>query len=139
MKPTFFSSIRPEARSRSNMLRIIQLICAVMMLGAGARSAFGFALGGPKTTWQADNLGYDRVTDIPYPGGGWNIFNTPEWTYAPHIVYQGYRWNIPNLYYAYDSSFQKYFGTRGVQEVDAAVSILNALPPASQLDINDYP
>jgi hypothetical protein len=139
MKPSTFSSDRVEAMSRSIMLRIFQLICAVMMLGASARPAFGFALSGPKTTWQADNIGYDRVTDIPYPSGGWNIFNTPEWTYAPHQIYQGYRWNIPNLYYAYDASFRKYFGTRGVQEVDSAVSILNALPPASQLDINDYP
>jgi hypothetical protein len=125
--------------NRSIMLRIFQLICAVMMLGVSARSAFGFALGGPKEGYQADNLGYDRVTDVPYPFNLWTIYNTPEWTYAPHNIGEGYRWNIPILYYSYDSSFLGYFGSRGVQEVDSAVSILNAVPPASQLDINDYP
>jgi hypothetical protein len=139
MKPTNFSPVGSSKGKSGMLIRIIQLICAIMVLGAGSRSAFGFALGGIKEAYQADNLGYDRVTDIPYPSGGWTIYNTPEWTYAPHNIGEGFRWNIPILYYSYDSSFLGYFGSNGVQAVDSAISILNAIPPASQLDINDYP
>src|ERR1051326_9479661 len=78
MKPTNFSPVGSSKGKSGMLIRIIQLICAIMVLGAGSRSAFGFALGGIKEAYQADNLGYDRVTDIPYPSGGWTIYNRSE-------------------------------------------------------------
>ena len=52
---------------------------------------------------------------------------------------ESYRLNTPNVFYAYDRSFLLFFGTRGMQEVEKAIKILNDLPPASQLNVDDYP
>src|SRR6267142_394200 len=101
MKPTIFLSVRAEAMSRLIMLRIVQLICVVMMLGAGARSAFGFALVGPPEAYQAGTgintgigLGYDRTEEFDYPATFYTQFFV-DWRAAPKNIGEGYRWNIP--------------------------------------------
>lgn len=139
MKPPTFSQVQPELMSGFSIVRILRFLFTTLLLMASVHAASAFSLIGPKIAYQADNLGYDRITDIPYPSGPWTIYDTPEWTYAPHNIGEGYRWNIPVLYYTYDSSFLGYFGSNGVHAVDSAVAILNALPPASQIDINDFP
>src|SRR6267142_4823428 len=140
MKPRIFSSVRTGASSRSIMLLTLQLICAVMILGASARSAFGFALDGPVVAYQTVPLGYGRIEETPSPFGGWTVFDAfVDWTYTPHNIGEGYRWNIPILYYTYDASFLDYFGSNGVHAVDSAIGIMNALPRASEMDINDFP
>lgn len=139
MKPTTFS-LKPKTMRNNPTMRILRLVCAVLMLGTISRSAFGFALVGPIEAYQTVALGYNRIEEIPSPSGGWATFNNfTEWTSTPHNIGEGYRWNIPVLYYTYDASFLGYFGSNGVQAVDSAVAILNAVPPASQVDINDYP
>lgn len=50
-----------------------------------------------------------------------------------------YRWNVPVLVYAFDSSFVDYFGSGGIAAVEEAISILNALPPASQINLSNFP
>jgi hypothetical protein len=139
MKPRIFSSVQEKVSSGFAMLRVLKYLSTVLWLIAMTHSAGAFSLIGPKIGYQADNLGYDRVTDIPYPSGPWTIYDTPEWTYAPHNIGEGYRWNIPILYYTYDASFLIYFGSNGVRAVDSAIKIVNDVPPASQVDINDYP
>src|SRR5690348_6817363 len=100
-------------------------------LGFGSR-AHAFSLLGPYginandgTVWQVLRIGYNEPGDI---GGPMNAAAGEE-----------YRWNTPSVFYAYDAPFLNFFGTRGVQEVEKAVRILNDLPPASQLNVDDYP
>src|ERR1044071_8018377 len=75
--------------------------------------------------WQTARLGYTLDGAI---GGPMNAAAGEE-----------YRWNIPTLYYAYDAAFLDFFGTRGVEEVEKAIKILNDLPAASLLNVDDYP
>jgi len=52
---------------------------------------------------------------------------------------QGYRWNVPVVSYAFDQSFTDFFGSNGVAAVEGAISILNALPPASGVALTNFP
>lgn len=80
----------------------------------------GFSLLGPFDTWQAANIGYQLPGDI---GGPMNLG-------------EEYRWDVPVVVYAFDESFLNYFGQKGVEEVEKAFAILNALPPVSQMSSN---
>jgi hypothetical protein len=46
---------------------------------------------------------------------------------------EDYRWNVPVITYSFDESFLNYFGQHGVDEVNKAIAIMNAIPPASQM------
>src|SRR6185369_11739348 len=50
-----------------------------------------------------------------------------------------YRWNVPIVTYSFDQSFVDYFGQAGVQAVQEAIDIFNALPRAARLNIDSYP
>lgn len=54
---------------------------------------------------------------------------------------QGFRWNVPTIYYAFDRSFVEYFGTNGIAAVEGAVKMLNDLPAMSSLsaDLHEFP
>lgn len=103
------------------VMKRLSAVCVAMMLMAltppGAR---GFALLGIWDTWQTSALGYQIAGDIGGPMG----------------LTEGYRWNVPTITYAFDRSFLLYFGQRGVQEVEKAIAILNALPRVSDLSTN---
>jgi hypothetical protein len=58
---------------------------------------------------------------------------------GPQELGNGYRWNVPVVTYAFDSSFLDYFGANGVAAVNGAIQILNSLPPASQIDSTTFP
>jgi hypothetical protein len=58
---------------------------------------------------------------------------------GPMNLGEGYRWNIPVITYGFDRPFRDYFGTNGIAAVEAAIDILNQLPPASQIKLQDYP
>src|SRR5579871_819872 len=93
-----------------------KLIGVVVLVFAFSLSSFGFSLMGPNDTFQTIAIGYDQA------GVG-----------GPMNISEGYRVNIPILYYAFDNSFLEYFGTNGVTAVENAIQILNAVPPASQI------
>lgn len=90
-----------------------------VLLLSGTQSMFGFALLGPigADTWQVDTIGYflsppmTNYTDIG----------------APKNIGEGYRWNMPTIYYTYDASFIDYFGSNGMAAVDAAFAVFNNL------------
>jgi hypothetical protein len=90
----------------------------------------GFSLLGPNpvAAWQTAQLNY--------PGG--NNMGLTNIGY-PKYVRSFYRWNFTNINYAFDQSFIEYFGTNGMQAVREAMAILNNLPPASKIDLNNYP
>jgi len=58
---------------------------------------------------------------------------------GPMCISNEYRWNVPVVTYGFDQSFLDYFGTNGVAAVESAIGILNNLPPASQVDLGNYP
>jgi hypothetical protein len=100
------------------MRRIQQLVCLAVVL-SGAALAQAFSLIGPFEAWQVTAIGFQRPGDI----GG------------PKDINEGYRWNLPVITYAFDQSFVLYFGPAGMAAVDSAISLLNSLPPFS--DIQD--
>jgi len=109
------------------MLRPFARILAGVAFAAAAQCAMAFSLLGPYATWETPALSYNigggtggQALDI---GGPMNLG-------------EGYRWNIQTVTYGFDKSFQDYFGTRGMDEVNKAFAILNALPPVSKMSSN---
>ena len=84
-----------------------------------------FSLLGPFEPWMAETNGF-FPSDEDEIGG-------------PMCISNGYRWNVPVVTYGFDPSFVNYFGTNGVAAVENAISILNNLPPASQMNATNYP
>lgn len=126
--------------SKMYMTRLTGRLLLLAVLLAVVGEARAFSLLGPlkaDTTftggdWQAagfggrpQGLGYDLAGDI----GG------------PMLPTEAYRWNIPVITYAFDTTFLQYFGTNGVAAIESAFAILNALPPASRMsaDLSEYP
>jgi hypothetical protein len=122
------------------MIRPINWILCAAILVAGVVNAPAFALLGrfkgagvvggepwqdPGFDGRPQGLGYSLAGDI----GG------------PMFAFEGYRWTVPNVTYAFDSSFLRFFGTNGVAAVEEAIAILNALPPSSELSptLDEYP
>lgn len=54
-------------------------------------------------------------------------------------ISNGFRWNVPVVTYGFDQSLLNFFGTNGVAAVQGAIEILNALPPASQMVLSNFP
>ena len=107
------------------MLRSIKKIFVLGLLTGLAPAAMAFSLGGPPKGYQVEGIGYMLPGDIVAPMG----------------LNEGYRWNVPLVTYAFDRSFILYFGTNGMNAVDEAFKILNALPPvgAMSADLSEFP
>ena len=109
------------------MHRVFKKLLPLLAAAAVVPSALAFSLAGDKagTPWMTDAYGYDdRPDDMAGVG--------------PMQLNAFYRWNITNLTYAFDQSFLAYFGARGAQAVDQAFAVLNNLPPASQIKLDEY-
>jgi hypothetical protein len=104
-------------------MRILNHVCVSLLLAVGVQRASAFALIGPFTPSMTAGLSDQAGGSI----GG------------PMALGEGYRWNVPVVTYAYDASFFQYFGSSGAAAVDSAMQILNNLPPASAVDLNNYP
>lgn len=91
-----------------NFKRLL-LVCTAALL---MQSAHAFSLLGPFDTWQTSALGYDPQADQGDLGGPKNLGE--EW-----------RWNIPEIRYAFDESFINFFGTNGMNAVESAVALYN--------------
>jgi hypothetical protein len=123
------------------MLRFVKTLVCLALLTLGLRSAYGFALVGPKEAWQVENIGYTLLSEIDYPSGPWNNLRGPEWTFAPKNYNEWYRWSTPVLYYTYSPTFVQYFQQPGIDAVDSAFKILNSIPNVDTLSQNltEYP
>ncbi len=77
-------------------------------------SIWAFSLGGPigngGDSWQTAVIGYNLPGDLN----------------APKNIGEGYRYNNPTLYYAYDANFVDYFSTNGEAAIQAAFATLNS-------------
>jgi hypothetical protein len=85
-------------------------------------SSQGFTLLGQLQAWQVEAIGYDQPGDI----GG------------PVRPNEGYRWNLPEITYAFDQSFISYFGTEGMLAVQQAIQVFNDLPPMNQITTDGF-
>ena len=94
-------------------IKNLLLIAGLLVLGLP--SARAFSLGGPvgngPDNWQVQDLGYGPPTI--------GILM------APKNIGEGYRRNIPFLYYVYTPAFDEYFGAAGETNIDAAFGLLN--------------
>lgn len=97
-------------------------VFALFWLWAATVCCHGFALLGPYEPWMDRTNGY-RIYDI----GG------------PMELNSEYRWNVPVVTYSFDQSFRDYFGSNGVAAVEAAIQVLNNLPPAADLVLTNFP
>ena len=107
--------MRIGKRSKRQLLLMLALIIA-------PASGFAYSLLGPYAEWMDIQKGYQLPGDV---GGPMNIG-------------EGYRWNVPVVTYGFDRSFLNYFGSNGVAAVEGAICILNALPPASSINLSNY-
>lgn len=106
------------------MQRVFRTLLPLAAAMALVPAAWAFSLVGPRTAWQTPAFGYNE--DV----GGTTV--------GPMQLNAFYRWNITNITYAYDESFLRYFGTNGVKAVDAAFAILNNVPAASQMNLDEF-
>jgi hypothetical protein len=109
-----------QVHSLFRLTRITAILLAVLVPSFRADA---FALLGPYPDWQDAKKSYHKPGDI---GGPMNIG-------------EGYRWNMPVITYGFSRSFLNYFGSNGVAAVESAMALLNQIPPASVLDLEDYP
>lgn len=107
------------------MLRLTQKLLALGLVAGMAPGALGFSPLGQfrgMPPWQITAIGYDLPGDIGGPQEG----------------NEGYRWNIPTIYYAFDASFISYFGKPGMAAVDDAIKIFNELPSFSSITNDEF-
>lgn len=121
-------------------LRAVSTILLAGLLSALTPAASGFALLGPFKN-RANNAP-DPWQGKPYgglPGGlGYELQGDIGGPMFPH---EAYRWNIPVIYYGFDRTFVDYFGQPGIDAVESAIAILNALPPVSAMsaELAEFP
>jgi hypothetical protein len=104
-------------------------IVATLALALWTPRSHGFALLGPFDTWQDAAKNYLATAIYGGDLGG------------PQNLGEEYRYTVPTLYYAFDSSFLDYFGQQGAAEIDKAMAVFNALPPVSSMsaDLKEFP
>lgn len=116
----------------------VKILTGIMAVGLiGAPTVFGFSMLGPRQGYQTGPFGYDRVTvNYAYVNG-----DGDNQTPGPVNLGEEYRFTVPEIFVAFDSSFLDYFGSRGQQEVQKAIDYFNALPPFSSMsaDLTEYP
>ena len=106
-----------------SMLRLYQRTLLTLAIAGTINSASAFSLLGPYDAYQVTAIGYN----LPYGTDGMG---------GPMNIAEGYRWNIKTITYGFDPSFLHYFGTLGSNAVVQAMTILNNVPPVSQMTPN---
>lgn len=114
----------PVMRMRNHCLRKCGLVFALVLLCLPPKLAQAFTLiGGPQTI----NPVLASAGRLVAGAGGANIpganFVDPMGNPVP--IKQFFRWNYPELTYAYDSTFVRYFGHNGMAAVSNAFRVLN--------------
>jgi hypothetical protein len=115
------------------MRPFMQLVLMMSLAAAASQQVTAFSLAGPDTTWMTVRLGYDTAVGLEPAGQGGAGFA------GPMNIGEDYRINYPTVTWGCSPTFLNYFGLRGLQEIQKAVDILNALPSADTVNINDYP
>ena len=114
---------------------------SLLLVAGFALLTMGFSLMGPFKTGGPAGSGLDfqgRGFGGRPAGLGYTLAGDIG---GPMTPLEGYRWNAPYMTYAFDESFIRYFGQRGVDAVSNAFQILNALPPFTSMsaDLSEFP
>src|SRR5687767_9290688 len=104
---------------------LLVAFCLTVLLHLIQPVTHAFSLLGPFAPWMTPEVGY--IPDESYDIGG------------PRNLGDEFRWNVPVLTYGFDQNFKDFSGQPGIDAVEQAVAILNALPPASQIDLSKVP
>ena len=106
-------------------------LTTLLLLGASSK-ALAFSMIGPLAGWMSSDIGYN----LPITTAALNADIG-----GPMNLTEEYRWNSPVITYSFDRSFEDYFGTAGIEAVEAAIKVLNDLPHVSTLseDLSEYP
>lgn len=128
--------------SKMFMTRLTKGLLSAALLFAVVSETGAFSLLGPfkQDATQFPNNGNWQAA--PFGGRPQGLgYNLPGDIGGPMLPTEAYRWNIPVITYAFDTTFLQYFGTNGVAAIEEAFAILNALPPVSQMsaDLSEYP
>ena len=128
---------------------MIKRFLSIILLAAGLQAGWGFALLGPNAQtlsgftgnpWQTITIGYNDLvyqeSDI-IPGGPVALGDLG----GPVNIGEGYRRNVPTLYYAYNANFSGFFGSNGMSAADGAFAIMNSLTNVSSYssDLSEFP
>lgn len=100
-------------------MRLKKIFLFLAVFAGLMHEGFAFSPLGPFKDWQTAALGYRYNAQI----GG------------PMQPFEAYRWNVPVITYAFDSTFIRYFGTNGIYEVEKAIKLLQDLPPMDQIQV----
>jgi hypothetical protein len=103
-----------------------------MSLALGAGNAAAFSLLGPPPASGTAPDGFQQPVIAYHLGGDIG---------GPKNLGEEYRWNTPNLFYAFDASFLDYFGSNGVFAIEQAIAIFNNLTNFSAMsaDLSEFP
>src|SRR5438874_2563715 len=93
-----------------------KLLILLLMVGV-MQTGWCFTPLGPFKPWQVPRIGYR----LPGQIGG------------PMLAIEAYRWNVPVITYAFDSTFVRYFGTNGINAVRDAIKMFQDLPPVDSI------
>ncbi len=104
------------------LLKKLLVLAATLTLAVNVSA---FSLLGPYASWQTSGLGFNLVGDI---GGPMNLG-------------EEYRLTAPILTYGYDATFLNFFGSNGIVAIEAAMTILNAIPAAGAMSasLSEFP
>jgi len=120
-------------------IHIALTIAAFCTIGLSHRG-FAFSLLGPLQNHA--NGAADPWQGKPYGGRPSGLgYSLPGDIGGPMLIQESYRWNIPVITYGFDPEFVEYFGQAGVDEVEKAIAIFNALPPVSAMSatLEEFP
>jgi hypothetical protein len=113
-------------------MRLTKGLIWVGLLFSMAGGVGAFSLLGPFKS--GGNFAFDSWQGEPYGGRPQGLGYTLAGDIGgPMLPTEAYRWNIPIITYAFDSTFLQYFGPNGVIEVEKAIALLNDLPAASEM------
>ncbi|MBI3850121.1 MAG: putative Ig domain-containing protein [Verrucomicrobia bacterium] len=120
------------------MWQLLKRSLLVLLLAAGAQSAWAFSLLGNFDDWQVNQLAY-QTGFIGFNDGPVNYGDVPVG--GPMNLGEEFRWNIPIINYAFDQNFLDYFGSNGVYAIEEAIAILNNVSNISSYSsaLNEVP
>ena len=118
--------------------KAILLLCACWLALQGTRME-AFSLLGPYEAWMQPSTCFRLPVLPPFLEERGDYFDVPGDIGGPMCISNGYRWNVPVVTYGFDQSFLNFFGTNGVAAVEGAIQMLNALSPASSVELTNYP
>lgn len=110
------------------MSRILKVAVWLLAAAATVETASAFSGWAAPETWQTTDLDYVNRT---YWYGEVELGATKNFGEFGRL-------NVPILTYAFDEAFLQYYGVQGEQAINEAMAVLNALPDASSINLNNY-